>query len=290
MKNRKAKPFFCVAVTACLAVSLSGCGEPSGGVYAETTVTVLPADAEIKVGPTNGGGSTKEPAEAGGIGSITGRVVFKGTAPQLAAVVAKGSAVKDAEVCSGEEIPNEKLQVDASGGVKNVYVYLAKKPRGYKDTPPSEPVVFDQKGCRFFPHCSIVRVGQTLLVKSDDPILHNTHTYPSKNDSFNESIAPKNRDGVPIVYESAEASPFAVKCDFHAWMTAYIFPVDHPWVALTNDKGEFEIKDLPAGKHSFKVWHPGASGGFVHRKFSITVKPDTAEKVEIPYDAGKFAG
>ena len=49
--------------------------------------------------------------------------------------------------------------------------------------------VFDQKGCRFLPHVVVVRVGQKMLIKSGDPIAHNTHTFPSRNDVFNSTIA-----------------------------------------------------------------------------------------------------
>ena len=286
MMNR----FFSAVCLAGVCLWTSGCGEMKGGAYGDTSVTVLPSDAATEAIPASGGGGGASESAAEGIGSIKGRVVFQGSRIDLAPIVEKGANVKDAETCSQDTIPDEKLQLSGDLGVKNVYVYLSKKPRGYKDAPPSEPVIFDQKGCRFFPYCSFVRVGQPLLVLSDDPILHNTHTYPNKNDAFNESIAPKNREGVAINYSAAESTPFAVKCDFHAWMTAYHFPIDHPWIALTNDNGEFEIKDLPAGKHDFKVWHPGAEGGYVHRKFKITVKADATEEVEIPYAASKFAG
>ncbi len=38
-------------------------------------------------------------------------------------------------------------------------------------------------------------------------------------------------------------------------MRAYWVVVDHPYATVTDKDGNFEIKDLPAGEHEFKVWH-----------------------------------
>ena len=36
-----------------------------------------------------------------------------------------------------------------------------------------------------------------------------------------------------------------VKCDVHEWMSAYLVPVTHPYVAVTDARGEFEIGQVP---------------------------------------------
>ena len=38
-------------------------------------------------------------------------------------------------------------------------------------------------------------------------------------------------------------------------MSGVVFVQDHPYMAVTDEDGKFEIKNLPAGKHTFKVWH-----------------------------------
>ena len=37
-------------------------------------------------------------------------------------------------------------------------------------------------------------------------------------------------------------------------MTAYWHVLDHPYFAVTNEKGEFEIKNVPAGTQKVVVW------------------------------------
>ena len=116
-------------------------------------------------------------------------------------------------------------------------------------------VVFDQKGCTFEPHALIVRTDQKVIVKSDDPVAHNTHTFPIKNQAVNFILAPKDREGKEVSNPIPEILPMQVKCDIHPWMNAYVAVVPHPYFAVTNEKGQFEIKGLPAGDYTLAAWH-----------------------------------
>lgn len=224
-------------------------------------------------------------------GSIKGKVTFKGTFKELAPIHAKGKAdVKDSAVCAAADMPNESLVVDLKGGngIANVVIYMAKAPEGYKAPPVPKTVTvdFDQKGCRFNPHCLAVRVGQTVLVKSGDSVAHNTHTSPIRSMGFNKIIAPNERQGVPLVYDKAERIPVEVKCDLHTWMKAYHCVQDHPFMVVTDDKGEFELKDVPAGKHTFIVWQESA--GYLSKAEMVTVVAGKPTEIDLSYGPDKF--
>jgi len=146
-----------------------------------------------------------------------------------------------------------------------------------------QELVFDQKGCRFIPHVMVVRTDQTVLVKSDDPTNHNTHTNPFFNTPENFLIQANNREGVPLTFRQREPVPVKVTCDLHPWMNAYWLVVDHPYAAVTNEKGEFTIEDLPAGTHKFRVWHERT--GWIDRSLPVQVEPDKtveADLIEVP--------
>jgi len=272
---------------------LSGCGD-GGSTASDVTVTIKSSKGEpdnegsnskIDPGPTNGGTS-------GGVGTLQGRVVFQGSPPQLDLIVKAGSPaslVKDAAVCAAVDIPDEKLLVGPDRGVQNVFVYLPKAPKGFQEPAPQEAVLFDQKGCRFLPHALIMRAGQTVKILSNDSLAHNTQTLPNRNTIFNQGIKAGDRIGAPMVYDKSEKAPIPVKCSFHSWMLAYHLPLDHPFAAVTNADGTFEIKNLPAGKHKFRVWHEGVTGKFLSRNLSVKIKPNDVTTVEIPYPAAKFA-
>ena len=122
---------------------------------------------------------------------------------------------------------------------------------------------------------------------NDDPIAHNTHTLPDRNSSFNSLIPINERLGtVQFKYSIAESSPIGVKCDLHSWMKAYHFPVDHPYAAVTDADGKFEIKDLPAGKHFFKVWQE--RGQFLERKLEVTIEADKNVTKDLKFSDAQF--
>jgi hypothetical protein len=46
-----------------------------------------------------------------------------------------------------------------------------------------------------------------------------------------------------------------LKCDVHTWMTAYVGIVNHPYFAVSNDMGAYEIAKVPAGTYTIETWH-----------------------------------
>lgn len=265
------------------AVALAGCGKFGGGA------AVVPEVSFIASGGTSESGESA--AEAAGAelptGSLKGKIVLSGSGPALPLLVAKGSPVKDAEVCAAEDVPDERLVLGAGGAVANAFIYLPKAPKGAKPfTAPTEPFFFDQKTCRFLPHATIIPVSQTVKVLSNDAVAHNTHTFPNKNSGVNSAVNPMDRVGLlSFVYTKAEATPISVKCDFHSWMNAWQLPLDHGFAAVSDANGEFAIADLPIGKHSFAVWHEAANGGFVQRKLEVEIKAGETTEVSVDYPA-----
>ncbi len=298
MKPRSLKFVLSVSLVALSAAAISGCSKLETGAHAEPSVSIKLNDAASpasdKVGTAEATG-TEAPVASGGIGTFSGQVVFKGNIPAKKILIAAGKAEKDKEVCSASgDIPDESLLVSKDGGIANVFVYLDKAPAGYKSVPPTEPVKFDQKNCVFTTHALLCQVGQPVTVLNSDGIVHNTHTFPGSNSQFNSGVpAYENKTGVPLVYKKAEKTPFLVKCDFHSWMVAFHLPLSHPFAAVTDADGKFQIKDLPAGTYQFRVWHEkadqGKGGAFLESKLKVTVKPgDNNEPLIIPADAAKF--
>jgi carboxypeptidase family protein len=47
-----------------------------------------------------------------------------------------------------------------------------------------------------------------------------------------------------------------VKCDAgHSWMLAWIYAFDHPYFAVTDEKGSFRIDQIPPGTYKVTAWH-----------------------------------
>jgi hypothetical protein len=224
---------------------------------------------------------------AQGYGHITGQFVLQGDMPKFAAVKITG---QDANICTAKQLPDNRLMVDKeTKGIANIIVYLREAPKKiHPDLKESKEktVVFDQKDCRFEPPLLLVRTDQTVLVKSDDPINHNTHTHPFRNDEKNFLIRPKDREGVAVKCPNPEKSPTKVNCDLHPHMVAYWMILDHPYMAITDKEGKFEIENLPEGEYEFTVWHERT--GYIDRELKVDVPQDgTDELGTIPVPSSK---
>lgn len=275
----------------CVLLLFAGCPE-----QAIVTVDIKPVAGAADVST---GGEAPGESTAAGYGSLAGTVTYEGSPKELPPLVPVGGdgtlKPDDKRVCAATAVPNETLVVNPAGnGLANAIVFLEKRPGNIKPElaqPPAEKLLFDQKGCRFLPHVLVVRIGQPLLVVSDDPIPHNTHTRPARNPEFNKVVAANERAGVPCVYKKAESVPIPVVCDLHTWMKAYHFPIDHPYAAVTDQDGRFKIDGLPAGKHAFNVWHESAPGDahLLDRKLQITIEVDKETPLKLSYGPTKFA-
>lgn len=262
----------------------TGCSGPLvSGANAVTTVKYRAATKEapaVASTAENTAEAVEASAGAGGIGNLKGRVEYVGDYTPLAPLFGKGGATKDPSICGLEVIPNETIIVK-DGGLANAFVYLDKIPKGATVSAVGDPIVFDQKVCVFTPHAMVLRVKQTVKVMNGDGAAHNTHTYPKKNTAFNSVVQPNDRVGVDLAYGQVEKEPFSVGCDIHPWMVAYHLPLDHSFAAISGADGTFEIKDLPAGKHEFKVWHE--AGKMVEKAFVVMIKPgDNEVTIKVP--------
>jgi Polysaccharide lyase family 4, domain II len=222
---------------------------------------------------------------AQGYGHVTGQFVLQGDMPNIP--LAK-LGDKDREVCVvNPPHPEETLIVDAkTKGIANIVVYLKKAPSKIHPALKAskvKTVVFDQKNCRFEPHLLLVRTDQEVLVKSDDPINHNTHTHPFRNQELNFLVRPNDRAGVPIKYDQPEFLPTPVNCDLHPHMKAYWLILDHPYMALTDAEGKFKIENLPEGDYDFTVWQERV--GYIEKALAVTIEPGATEelgKIDVP--------
>lgn len=289
-------PAALVALVA-IAAGLSGCGGAQGvttGASAPTSITIKHGKEKAEGAPVaaKGGGDAAPAAAAGapsgGVGTLKGKVVMQGTPQKLEPYTPL--AMTKEPICGKAGVPNEKLVLGEGGGVANVFVFLPKAPAGVAvPPPPAEPVKFDQKDCRFFPHALIIRTDQDLKILNSDAVTHNTHTRATRSENFNSSVSPHNETGVDFKYQKSEVKPAEVGCDIHSWMRAYQLPLDHPWGAVTGPNGEFEIKNVPAGTYKFQVWHEAAGGGgYLDRNLTVTIKPGEVTTKDIPYEASKL--
>ena len=202
-------------------------------------------------GGGGGGGPTPTfPVDLATAATITGKVMFKGTAPKNAPIL------MDAEPVCKDKYPNgafeETVLVNDNGTLQNVFVYVKDGLGGLKFPVPSEPVVLDQEGCRYHPHVFGIQAGQDLIIRNSDGILHNIHPMPTVNRAFNLG-QPKKMDSTKK-FDKVEVM-IRIECDVHDWMLGYAGVLDHPYFSVTGVDGTFSLPNLPPGTYTIEVWH-----------------------------------
>ena len=279
----------CWLALGCLVLA-GGCGKSSprrvgisGGALSSVHVKLLTEDSESEESET--GQKESAAAKIETFGTFKGRITVTGSLPALAPLVAQGQQVKDA-VCAIKPVPNETVIVGEGNGLENVFVFLSKVPNVDVPAPPAVPIVIDQKGCKFVPHVSIIRVGQPLKMVNTDPVAHNVKLTGVAM-SFNSTIPGGDTTGVLTKYQRPERFPIPMGCDFHGWMQAYQLAVDHPWAALTKADGTFEITGVPAGKMEFVVWHEKA--GKIEGKLVVDIPADGVAEKNFEVSAASLA-
>ena len=184
--------------------------------------------------------------------SVKGKVSFKGTAPK--ATELKMNADPKCKEAHKSPVLSETVVVNGNNTLKNVFVYI-KDGLAQKYPAPADTVTvkFDQKGCQYMPHVFGIQVGQTLEIINSDPTLHNVHAMPKVNPQFNVGM-PKQGMVIKQKFQKPEIGA-KVKCDVHPWMNAWANVVEHPFYGVSDDKGAFELKNVPAGKYTVVAWH-----------------------------------
>lgn len=179
-------------------------------------------------------------------GSIRGVVRFPGETPPGAMVVNE----TDERCPSG--IPQDHLIVQQTNrGLKNVLVVLEADPVRMK---PWAPVPLANDKCTFAPRVQWVPVSTAVLLKNPGVADHRVRAWRESSVTFDVTLAPGN-EGVrrPMV----NAGFYKINCEQHLWERSWLYVSENPYVAITNEKGEFEIKDVPSGNYSLRAWHEG---------------------------------
>jgi len=191
--------------------------------------------------------------------SLKGRVVLDGNIPPRKPIDVGGKCV-----APGGKVLDDELVVDEkTKGVRWAMVYLIDAGGDFKKPIPVKPglvaalpktVAVDQPCCQFEPHMVALHSSQSLTAKNSAKEPHNVFS-PGANGApaLNQKLGPG--ESIEVRGWKAAMLPFTVNCTIHGWMNVRIGVFDHPYFAVTNERGTFEIKDPPAGKYRLVVWH-----------------------------------
>lgn len=188
-------------------------------------------------------------------GRVRGLVTLRGSVPP-----ARSEPIaKDQNIC-GPAASVTRIALGKDNGVRHAFIYLDDVPVQEEPRPRLSTRV-EQTGCEYGPRVAAVSTGAQIEIVNNDPILHNVHAREATPDGLQTVFniaqpvrgqrtkvdAPLNKPG--IITLTCEAG--------HPWMNAYILVAGHPYVATTNNDGEFIIDGVPPGTYPIKMWHEG---------------------------------
>jgi Polysaccharide lyase family 4, domain II len=198
----------------------------------------------------------------------------------------------------------EEFNIGDSGGLKDVVVWLAEVPKGkpFKFTPPR----IEARDCRFLPFVTTVRDKDDVVVINMDPVMHDIQAYETSQLGprvlFNTPL-PMNphhaREVGANTHEHLPGEPmtekialtkgrkiFVMQCGFHAYMVSWGIAVDNPYYAVTDDRGQFSIADVPPGEYVLVAWHP-ETGPSIERRITVPAKGTVAADLEFKAPTGR---
>jgi hypothetical protein len=236
-------------------------------------------------------------ADAADWATIKGQVVFPADKPIPKREVLNVSQDKDHCLSKGDILDESVIVNPKNRGVKNVVVWLRPEEKDPKAMFTKEQIhpddakrktvehVITQPCCMFTERITLARVGDTIVVKNPAPVAHN-FLWSSMNNGEENKNVPKGEEWKlpnPLV---AEGPPILYKCTIHPWMSGYVRIFEHPYYALTDADGKFEIKNAPVGKYRIVYWHENGFRGGAAGRFGveIEIKGPTTELKPTDYD------
>lgn len=227
-------------------LSAAGCHDDAG--------TVPPVETPVADAAPN----SFDPATAG---SIQGRVTWQGDPPQVPPfqVHAYLDSVNASRLCGAHPNPNAPRIDPPSRGVGEAALLLRHvKPAPAKPWPHppvqvemrSERLTILQGGARR--QIGFVERGAEASFVSRDDTYHTLRCRGTAFFTLPFAVADqptRRRLHDPGVVELSEGAGLY-------WRRAYLFVLDHPYVALTDRAGHFVLTDVPEGTYQLTAWLP----------------------------------
>ncbi len=220
---------------------------------------------------------------------LKGTVNFTGSVPADETIVINA----DADYCGKEQKVGKYLVSNSK--VQNVVVWIEGIEKG--KVLPKKEVDVSIKNCRAVPHVNVGFVGGEYVFKNEDEILHTVQSKLGL--AYQKKISSRPLEDGTSIYNLAlprtghevkkpvkrwhryteDTGFIQIRSNTHNWIRGYIFVFDHPYAAVTDQYGAFEMDGLPAGDYVLKVWHEG----FGMQEEKISIKSGKSMEVEIAF-------
>jgi plastocyanin len=133
---------------------------------------------------------------------------------------------------------------------RRAVVYVESAPRSAFEELGAGRARIDQRGEQFSPRLLAITVGTTVDFPNRDLTFHNVFSL-SRARPFDLGRFAPGRTGSVRFDRPGVVSVF---CDIHSHMSAHVLVFSHPFFAVTDDGGRYEIAGVPTGTYTLMVW------------------------------------
>ncbi|WP_447964115.1 hypothetical protein [Nitrospira sp. Ecomares 2.1] len=209
-------------------------------------------------------------------GSIHGRVSFLGSPPEPLHFKVE----KNPEVCGQER---SLMKVESRDGfltgavvvLEGVNTGKSFSPKTFTGNLPGEGAFrylggeslglqVKTKGCNFGPFTGVITANEAVRFQNQDSVKHVLHSFVSKDTKgkilrtvHNQDLQP--HDAIERVFppdKMEDGVVVRIICNRHDFMQNWLYVVDNPYFAISDQEGRFTIKEIPPGTYTLLVRHP----------------------------------
>ena len=143
---------------------------------------------------------------------------------------------------------------------------------------PDKPFRLDQNQCVFEPHVLAIPTGGEIAIHNSDAVIHNIRIFKDGKPDLLMHQWQKPR-AADIGWSFDQPGRYTVRCGVHYWMYSWVVVAPPGRFAVTDEKGFFDLPDVPAGKYTLHVWHEKLG----EKELPIEVGSQGTDSVEINY-------
>ena len=235
----------------------AGCGSCSGQNASEETAPEESVETEEREEATEEAPAPEGPASIGDA-SLRGVVRLAEGEDEVPAFTPGEIGMGSGGTARPEHCPPPRrsdrrpVQMGEGRGLSGILVSISRD-QPFETLPAAQPTrrQISIRECRLQPAFIVARMGDALVLKNEDQ-----HPFMPRvrNDPFMQALLPGQERTIQL---EAGGRMVDIQCAMTASCgRADLVVLGHPFFALTDEEGRFEIEGLPEGEYRVHAWHP----------------------------------
>jgi len=129
---------------------------------------------------------------------------------------------------------------------------VSAEPEGAPAPAPAVRALMDQVNLAFVPDVLVIPVHSTVQFPNSDAVSHQVYSFSSAR-QFQLPLY-RGKPYPPVQFD--QPGVITLGCNIHDKMLGYIVVTAAPYFGRSDERGEYSVPELPAGRYRVRVWHP----------------------------------